>query len=265
MAILHITFSLSTQGSIKHAIRQNHLQRDESVICVNEIFSIGPLTTIEERQKWLASFILKDEEERELYDDIQKAWAKKIAGLPCDVDVWIWYSQNAHEEIGLRYVMSEFVNKCSMVYGVDVTEGLTRIQPNRSIRDTGQLPSHWLMKLRPDAKRFSVEACQRLAKEWHELKHNPSTLRTWENGIVHVAEDAYDSIIIKAAKDIRTNQGEEWLSAMPIINETLGEINDYISDAFIENRILKLAKQGLFAIDGDSTDMYSYQIKYIGK
>jgi hypothetical protein len=26
MAILHITFSLSTQGSLKHAIRQNYLK-----------------------------------------------------------------------------------------------------------------------------------------------------------------------------------------------------------------------------------------------
>ncbi len=51
MAILHITFSLSTQGSIKHAIRQNHLQREESVICINDVFSIGPLNNLEERKK----------------------------------------------------------------------------------------------------------------------------------------------------------------------------------------------------------------------
>lgn len=38
MAILHITFSLSTQGSLKHAIRQNHLQRDESVLRIDDIF-----------------------------------------------------------------------------------------------------------------------------------------------------------------------------------------------------------------------------------
>ncbi len=134
----------------------------------------------------------------------KKGGRKKIAGLPCDVDVWIWYSQNTHEEIGLRYVMSEFVNKCSMLYGIDVTEGLKRMQPNRSIRDTGQLPSHMLMKLRADAKRFSIEECQRLAKEWQDLKKdNSSTLRSLEEGIVHIAEDAYDSMVIEAAKDVR--------------------------------------------------------------
>lgn len=265
MAILHITFSLSTHGSIKHAIRQNHLQRDESVICVNDIFSIGPLTGIEERKKWLETFILKDEEERVLYDDIQKEWAKKIAGLPCDVDVWVWYSQNAHEEIGLRYVMSEFMNKCSMLYGIDVTEGLKRIQPNRSIRYTGQLPSQMFMKLRPDAKRFSIEACQYLAKDWNELKHNSSTLRIWENGIEHVAEDTYDSRLIEAAKYVHAVRGEEWLSPALVISEAFGKIDDYIGDAFMEYRILLLAKQGLFEIDGDTTDIYSYQLKYIGK
>lgn len=265
MAILHITFSLSTHGSIKHAIRQNHLQRDESVICVDDIFSIGPLTGTEERKKWLETFILKDEEERELYDDIQKEWAKKIAGLPCDVDVWIWYCQNAHEEIGLRYVMSEFMNKCSMLYGIDVTEGLKRIQPNRSIRETGQLPSHMFMKLRPDAKRFSIDACQRLAKEWNELKQNSSTLRIWGNGIEHVAEDTYDSILIEATKHNHAVGGEEWLSPALVISETISKIDDYIGDAFMEYRIFSLAKQGHFEIDGDTTDIYSYQLKYIGK
>lgn len=58
MAILHITFSLSTQGSIKHAIRQNHLQREESVICINDNFSIGPLTSMEERKiGWIPIFL----------------------------------------------------------------------------------------------------------------------------------------------------------------------------------------------------------------
>ncbi|CAM5591008.1 hypothetical protein LSPH24S_06846 [Lysinibacillus sphaericus] len=42
MAILHITFSLSTQGPIKHTIRQNHLQREESVICIHDNFSYWP-------------------------------------------------------------------------------------------------------------------------------------------------------------------------------------------------------------------------------
>lgn len=59
MAILHITFSLSTQGSIKHAIRQNHLQREESVICINDVFSIGPLNNLEERKNWLKDFVFR--------------------------------------------------------------------------------------------------------------------------------------------------------------------------------------------------------------
>jgi len=66
MAILHITFSLSTQGSIKHAIRQHHLQRDESVLCVNDVFSIGPLTSLESRKNWLDTNIFRDIEERQL-------------------------------------------------------------------------------------------------------------------------------------------------------------------------------------------------------
>ncbi|MFJ7979786.1 DUF3658 domain-containing protein [Lysinibacillus xylanilyticus] len=265
MAILHITFSLSTQGSIKHAIRQHHLQQDESVLSVNEIFSIGPLSNEEERKSWLEAHIFRDNEERELYEDLQQAWKKKIAGLPCDVDVWVWYSQSTHEEIGLRFIMSELINKCSMVYGIDATEGLKRVEPNLRIRHTGELSSDLLMRLRSEAKRFSIDECQQLAKEWEELKQNPSTLRVWQDGIVHVAEDALDPIIMECAERAHTELNEEWLIPMRIIGETIGAIDDYLSEEFVEKRLMTLAKQGLFTIDGDTTDMYSYQLKYVEK
>lgn len=264
MAILHITFSLSTQGSIKHAIRQHHLQRDETVLCVNEIFSIGPLSSQEERKNWLETYIFRDNEERELYEDFQNDWKKKISGLPCDVDVWVWYSQSTHEEIGLRFVMSELINKCSMVYGVDTTEGLKRVQPNMMIRQSGELASDLLMKLRSESKRFSIDECQQLAKEWEELKRNPSTLRIWQDGIVHVAEDALDSFIMESAERAHAELNEEWLIPMRIIGEIMGAIDDYISEEFVEKRLMTLAKQGLFEIVGDTTDMYSYQVKYVG-
>lgn len=265
MAILHITFSLSTQGSLKQAIRQKKLQREESVICVNDIFSIGPLANLEERQKWLHTHILKDEDERELVEDMQKDWQNKIKGVPCDVDIWIWYSQNAHEEIGLRFVMSEFSNKCSMVFGIDATENLKRLQPNSTIRHTGELPANSLMKLRADAKRFSVEEEQRLAKEWHALQQNPSTLRIWENGIAHVEENTFDEVIIDGAKRVHESEGYEWLLPARVIGEAVGHLDDYVGDAFIEKRIFALATQGKFEIDGETTDMYSYKVKYIGQ
>ncbi|MFJ7666983.1 DUF1835 domain-containing protein [Lysinibacillus sp. NPDC097195] len=264
MAILHITFSLSTQGSIKHAIRQHHLQREEAVICVNDIFTIGPLTSLENRKKWLDTNIFRDIEERELYEDYHNIWKKSIAGIPCDTDVWIWYSQNSHEEIALRYVMSEFINKCSMVFGIDATEGLKRIQPDMSIRYTGELSSDMLMKLRPDAKRFTIEECRRLAKEWEVLKQNSSTLRVWEHTIVHTEESEYDAVIIECAKDLQANNKELWLSPGTVVGQTINKINDYISEAFIEYRLFTLAEQGLFELSGDTTDMFSYEIKYIG-
>ena len=265
MAILHITFSLSTQGSLKRAIRQHQLQREESVICINDFFSVGPLTNVEERNTWLNTYILKDADERELYEDMQKDWTKKIQGVPCDVDVWIWYSQNTHEEMGLRFVMREFAHKCSMIFGIDAAEGLKRIQPNLEIRHTGELPADTLMQLRANAKRFSVEACNRLAKEWDELKQNPSTLRTWQNGIVHVEESAYDEVILEGAKRIQAKSGEEWLLPVHVIGQTYGEIADYISEDFMEKRIFALTKQGLFAIDGETTDLHSYKLKYTGQ
>lgn len=264
MAILHITFSLSTQGSLKRAIRQKQLQREESVICVNDCFSIGPLTNAKERNTWLNTYILKDEDERELYADMQKEWAKKIQGIPCNVDVWIWYSQNTHEEIGLRFVMNEFVNKCNMVFGIDATKGLKRMQQNVKIRHTGELSADTLIKLRADAVRFTVEEENQLANEWHTLQKNPSTLRNWQNGIAHVEENTLDEKILDVAKREQESEGDDWILPMRVIGEVVGQLSEYVEDAFIEKRIFALAKQGLFEIDGDTTDIYTYRLKYIG-
>ncbi|WP_155593003.1 DUF1835 domain-containing protein [Lysinibacillus cavernae] len=261
MAILHITFNLATQGSMKLAIRQHHLQRDESVLSVHDDFSIGPLRSIEERKSWLTTHIFKDNDDQQLYDDMFGNWKKKIANLPCDMDVWIWYSQNAHEQIALRYVMSEFIQKCSMVYGIDATEGLKRIQPNMDIRHTGELSSEMLMKLRPDAKRFSVQECQQLAKEWEDIKEQPSTLRLWENGLQHVEEDALDALIIDSAKGLHVQHNEDWLMSTHIIAKIFETVDDYVGDDFVEYRLLKLVKQGLFEMKGDSTESHSYQVK----
>ncbi|MFJ7919034.1 DUF1835 domain-containing protein [Lysinibacillus fusiformis] len=263
MAILHITFSLATQGSMKHAIRQHLLQRNESVLSVHDDFSIGPLHSLEERIVWLNTHIIKDNEDQQLYVDTYESWKKKIAELTCDVDVWVWYSQNTHEQIGLRYVMSEFIHKCSMVYGIDATDGLKQIQPHLDIRHTGELSSDMLMKLRPYAKRFSVQECQQLAKEWEGLKEHSSHLRLWNEGIVHVEEDAMDAHIIAAVKNMHAQQKEEWLLLMPIISTISAALDDYMSDEFIMRRIMTMIEQGLFQIEGDLSDFHSCRVKYI--
>ncbi|GLC86882.1 DUF1835 domain-containing protein [Lysinibacillus piscis] len=265
MAILHITFNLSTQGSIKHAIRQHQLQRTESVICIHDMFSIGPLTTLEERKSWLEKHIFRSQEDQDLYEDVYQVWKKAIANVPCNVDVWVWYSQNAYEEIALRYVMSEFIHKCSRIYGVDATEGLERLQSKMSIRHTGELSSAMLMKLRQEARRFSVQECQQLANEWATLIQTPNTLRLWQQGITHVEENAFDATILACAKSTHEQSQEEWLSPTRIMGNVYSEIEDYLSEEYLENRLLFLAEQGHFEIDGDVTDSMTYQLKYIEK
>ena len=179
------------------------------------------------------------------------------------MDVWVWYSQNTHEQIGLRYVMSEFIHKCSMVYGIDATDGLKQIQPHLDIRHTGELSSDMLMKLRPYAKRFSVQECQQLAKEWENLKEHSSPLRLWKEGIVHVEEDTLDAHIIAAVKNMHAQQKEEWLLLMPMISTIHIALDDYMSDEFIMKRIMIMIEQGLFQIEGDLSDFHSCRVKYI--
>ncbi|WP_249651009.1 DUF3658 domain-containing protein, partial [Lysinibacillus sp. D4A3_S15] len=60
--------------------------------------------------------------------------------------------------------------------------------------------------------------CQHLAKEWEDLKEHASPLRLWLEGIVHVEEDALDTPIIAAVKEMHAQHNEEWLLLLPMIN-----------------------------------------------
>ena len=264
MAILHITFSLSTQGSLKRAIRLKQLQREESVVCINDCFSIGPLTNAKERNDWLHTYIIKDEDERELYADMQKEWAKKIEGIPCNVDVWIWYSQNSHEEIGLRFVMNEFAKKCNMVFGIDATKGLKRMKNNVKFRHTGELSADTLMSLRAFAERLTVEEENQLANEWQALQAHPSTLRIWEDEIKQVEETFYDEKILDIARYEQKLEGDDWILPMRVVSEVVDQLLEYVEESFFEKRILELAEQGHFEVDGDTSDYYKYRLKFIG-
>ncbi|MEG0260598.1 MAG: DUF1835 domain-containing protein [Lysinibacillus sp.] len=263
MKIVHITFSLSAQGSLKLALRQNKLARDESVICVNDVFSVGPLTSIEEREKWLQTNLLKESNELALHKEMRLAWEKMLKIIPCNVDVWIWYGQNAHEQIGLRFAMSEFAKKCNMVFGVDTSVGLMRKGSAQVVKQTGEISPDYFLKLRAGAKLFTAEERTNLAQEWAVLQGNSSTLRVWRDGITHLDESEIDSIIMECAKRIAASNNDEQFLSTILVTDASDEIQDFVSEAYIEQRILRIAETGLFEILGDTADMYSYQLKYM--
>ena len=53
---------------------------------------------------------------------------------------------------------------------------------------------------------------------------------------------------MECAERAHAELNEEWLIPMRIIGETLGAIDDYLSEEFVEKRLMTLAKQGLLSL-----------------
>ncbi|WP_431811161.1 DUF3658 domain-containing protein [Lysinibacillus sp. FW12] len=82
-----------------------------------------------------------------------------------------------------------------------------------------------------------------------------------ENKLEHVEEEALDAYIIASAKNLQLQHKEEWLMPTQILAQTAGTVNHYIGNDFLMYRLRTLVEQGLFEMQGDTTDIFSYQVK----
>nr|WP_269448740.1 DUF3658 domain-containing protein [Metabacillus kandeliae] len=104
------------------------------------------------------------------------------------------------------------------------------------------------------------EEINRLADEWLAISEEGALLRLWENGrIVSVSEDYLDEFILKRAKKVHRWR-KKYMAAARLIGETIGHLDQYIGDDFIEYRIRKLVEKGELASRG-RMDAFGYEVR----
>ncbi|MDA1638753.1 MULTISPECIES: DUF1835 domain-containing protein [Bacillus cereus group] len=266
---IHIAFDDSTAGCLKHMLSQEE-RLEEMVIAFSEFFSIGPIHKLHmnegqlARQEWLVNNLTAYEnyfEEEYLPRFLETM--EELHTIPIETPITIWKADNAHEHVGLCFVMAQLKDNKNIRI-MNTSEASKEIlKQEYAIRGTGELPPESLALLQKsfiELPCLTVEKRMQFECEWDRLSNSTEFLRVWKENEVHsVQEDYFDQFIIECAKSIGADR--EFLKAPRVIGEALGLVEQLVGDTFLEYRLKELIKQEVFEFIGSLDEMRFYSVK----
>ncbi|WP_439876285.1 DUF1835 domain-containing protein [Bacillus mycoides] len=268
-AHIHITFDESTGGCLKHMLSQEELF-EESVVAFSEFFSIGPIHQLHTnkgqlaRQQWLLNNLTTYDgyfEEEYLLNFIETL--EELQSIPNETPITIWKANNAHEHVGLCFVMTQLKDKKNIRI-INTSEASREIlKQEYDIRGTGELPPESLATFIRNSVELSYltkKTREKFEHEWDSLANSTELLRIWKDNEVHsVKEDYLDPFMIECAK--RIGADKDFLKAPRVIGEVLGHVEQLVGDTFLEYRLKALIKQDTFEFEGSLEEMRFYSVK----
>lgn len=277
--VAHILFGDSAAGCFRQVLKHLEAYKDEKVICVQEMFSIGPIWKLNEevgkesRYNWLQNNLSdEDGEFDELKENFNRA-VNHIMSIKEDILIYLWAAENAEEQAGLRFVVELLKEKNNDIFVMNTTKAFNELfnkgERKYTISHTGELsPDHLQAiyeKQRQDHSPLTQDEREQYEKEWLSLTEKIETLRIWRNGTVQsVPEDYFDDLIISRAKKLHgKRKTNEFFKSLRLIGEVLGHIHldQYISDTFINYRLIKMIENGIFEMEGSLEAMRFYSVR----
>ncbi|MEH7459286.1 DUF1835 domain-containing protein [Bacillus sp. JJ1127] len=265
---VHIAFGDSPAGCLKHILKEEGFNQDY-VISFSDAFSVGPIHQLGlksgqvARQQWLSNnlnsydFYFEEEYLPSLIHSLEE-----IQSISNDTPITIWKADNAHEHVGLCFVLAELKNKKNIRI-INTSEAHRKLlQTEYGIRGTGELSSKNLaiiLKKYGEKSFLAEETRTALEKEWEVLSTSTELLRIWKDSAVHaVQEDYFDDFIVECAKRIGADKA--FYKAARVIGEALGHIEQVVGDVFLEYRLQALIKKGTFEVKGSLKAMRYYSV-----
>ncbi|NRS16304.1 DUF1835 domain-containing protein [Brevibacillus sp. HB1.4B] len=261
----HICFSLSAYGTLRSVFRKQNLLQTESIICIEDDFSVGPLHQLEtatgmnERIEWIHSFFKQVEPISNEDLTTIKAYLLRNLTLPSQVpdgsSVILWYGQNASDSIGIRYVVSMLQDKNLSFEGIDITafsvncdykvRNIDGNEVSYVLKSAGALPPKLVVDAYQVKKNMPAPLVQSLILEWEKWSQSDSTLRVYKQGeVLEVSEDYYDALLLEHASN-------KFQKAARVIGTVMGESDQCIGDTYLTYRVHELIKQGLLQYQGE--------------
>ncbi|UOB81466.1 DUF1835 domain-containing protein [Bacillus sp. ZJS3] len=266
---VHIAFDDSTAGCLKHMLSQEE-RLEEMVVAFSEFFSIGPTYKLHmnegqlARQKWLVNNLTAYENYfEEEYLSSFLATMEELHTIPIETPITIWKADNAHEHVGLCFVMAQLKDKKNIRFINTSEASKEMLKLEYDIRGTGELAPESLALIQNsflELPYLTVEKRTQFEREWDSLSKSTEFLRVWtDNEVRSVQEDYFDQFIIECAKSIGADR--EFLKAPRVIGEALGHVEQLVGDTFLEYRLKELIKQEVFEFVGSLEEMRFYSVK----
>ncbi|KAA0783265.1 DUF1835 domain-containing protein [Bacillus wiedmannii] len=266
---VHIAFDDSTAGCLKYMLSQEE-RLEERVVAFSEFFSIGPINKLHTnkgqlaRQTWLVNNLTAYDsyfEEEYLTRFIETM--EELHSIPIETPITIWKANNAHEQVGLCFVLAQLKDKKN-IRVMNTSEASKEIlKLEYDIRGTGELAPESLALIQKsfvELPYLTVEKRMQFEHEWDSLSKSTEFLRVWTDNEVHsVQEDYFDQFIIECAKRVGADKG--FTKAPIVIGEALGLVEQLVGDTFLEYRLKQLIKKEVFEFVGSLEEMRFYSVK----
>ncbi|MFF2448823.1 DUF1835 domain-containing protein [Neobacillus sp. NPDC058068] len=273
--MIHILFGQSSAGSLRAGFREKGIDKKEQIISFWDMFSIGPVRGLHEeagqgsRFEWMKD-VKNDEfgEFKEYSHHFQKT-INQIRSIPVEAPITIWTADNAHEQIGLRFVLDILKGKNNDITVINTTKSYGELfntgRRQYIFLHSGEINPDKLQIIydQGEGRVLTDHDKEDYENEWISLSENQETLRIWRNGrIVSVPEDYYDPFIIRKAKKLHRRQDtKDFMKSARLIGEVLGHLDQYVGDEFLEYRLRKLIEKGVFDVEGSLIAMRYYSVK----
>ncbi|WP_053374624.1 DUF1835 domain-containing protein [Paenibacillus sp. FJAT-27812] len=273
---VHIMFSLSDAGSLKVTLSKLGKRMENEVLAFNDCFSTGPINELvkaegqRSRESWLSErfsgylFNHHMNHEHKIGRMIER-----IAAIAGQKSIVIWCGDNAHEQVGLRFVMHLLKgreNEIRMMNGsLFYRNSLADAQGSNRYYALGLLEPELFLKMVEcfeQAELLSEFDRQRYEAEWLELAQQKSKLRLWENGqIKHAAENELDKRLMDVIGKLTEDTDDGFVKAGAVVGEIWGSCTQLIDYPFIEYRLWTLISDGYLAFRGLPGAMHQYAVK----
>lgn len=270
----HILFGHSAAGSMKMALKELNREKEEQIICFSDLFSVGPIWQLHaaeglrKRQEWLQDHINFEETFLEQYETDFNETLDKLDSIAGDTSIFIWAGDNAHEQIGARFVLHHLRDKGNDIKIINVNANYPKsfAKPNCEFTPlhTGEIIHEKLAVMyqnHGEIEALTMEEKVKATGEWELLAAATENLRIWENRqVCAVNEDFFDETIMSAAKSLQ-NKRNDFKPVARLIGEVIGHLEQYIGDGFLEYRVRQLIYEGKLDIKGVPKAMRHYRVR----
>ncbi|WP_054028477.1 DUF1835 domain-containing protein [Bacillus sp. FJAT-28004] len=273
---VHLVFSMSDAGSLKVALSKLGKRADNEVLTFNDCFSVGPIKDLDRaegqraREFWqmekLSGSMFNHLMNRE--HQIERV-IEKISAIAEHKSIIIWCADNAHDQVGLRFVMHLLKNRSNSVHIMNVSELFRLNMPS-----THENIPHYAQGLLEEDVYLNIvkeyehvlplvdSERRRFEAEWLELKQHKHTLRLWVDGkIEHAAEEALDRKLMAVVDKLAIETEDGFVKAGAVIGELQDHYFQLIDFRFTEYRLWTLISDGYLAFRGLPGAMHQYSVR----
>lgn len=265
---VHIVSSESAAGSVRGGLESPKL-----VIGFTENLAIGPLWNLDQvdgqayRKEWLFDHINSEQEEDEGENKFRNM-QREIEDIPEQLPIYIWYGNNAFEQVFLRFVLSITRYKSNEIYLINSAERkyITNKDEHEEEVDTDQFEPQDVRAIyekREELQPLTKQERNQYQKEWETLSQTKNGLRIWrDQRIIEVNENYYDELILRTIKTMHQEQEQkDYIMTAEVIGEILYANREYIYIDFLEYRIRDLVFSGILELKGVPKSMRHYRVK----